>query len=137
MKFRCKVAQMRTCLVLVLLLGCGKASEKVTREQCSQVADHIASVIVEHYSSHADELWELIHQQSAKSDLPPTVTKDNFKAYLATPEGRTWSMQALGAARVGTEGVIDKCVAEASPAQVRCLLATKTREDVTACDQPK
>jgi hypothetical protein len=137
MKFRCKVHQMRTALVLVLVVGCGKPSDKVTREQCSHVADHVASVIVNHYTMRSDELWELIHHDNNPSDLPASVTKDNFKSYLATPEGRTWSMQALGAARVGTEGVIDKCIAEATPKQVNCLLATKTRDDVAACDQAK
>jgi hypothetical protein len=117
--------------------GCGSKGEKVTREQCSKVADHVATVIIDHYTTHSDELWELMHAQPNQSDLPPNVTKDNFKAYLATPEGKTWSMKALGAARTGTEGVIDKCVAEASPKQVKCLLAAKTREDVTACDQAK
>jgi hypothetical protein len=137
MKFRCMFDQMRTALVLVLLLGCGKPADKVTRDQCSKVADHVASIIVDHYTAHPDELWDLIHQQDKPSDLPPTVTKESFKSYLATPEGKTWSMQALGAARSGTEAVIDKCVAEATPSQVKCLLAAKSREDVNACDQAK
>jgi hypothetical protein len=132
---------MRTCLVLGLVIfgvtSCAKGDSKVTREQCSHVADHVATVIIDHYTTHADELWDLIHATEAKSDLPASVTKDNFKAYLATPEGKTWSMKALGAARVGTEGVIDKCVAEATPKQVSCLLAAKTRDDVTACDRAK
>jgi hypothetical protein len=117
--------------------GCASKAETVTREQCSTVADHIAEVIVAHYTTHPDELWDLIHSQDKPTDLPPNITKQDFAAYLATPEGKTWSMTALGAARTGTEGVIDKCVAEASPKQVKCLLATKTREDVTACDRAK
>ena len=83
--------------------GCGKSSDKVTREQCAKVADHIADLIVDHYRAHPDELWDGMTAQPGETGLPPNITKDNFKAYLETPEGKTWMMQRHGQARSGTE----------------------------------
>jgi hypothetical protein len=124
---------------LVLLVSCGNnPSEKVTREDCSKVADRLASVIADHWMAHPDELWDLTHRSPDQpSDLPPTVTKETFKDYLATPEGKTWSMQALGWARTGTEDGIEPCMQHATPKQVKCFLAAKTKDDVTACDKAK
>ena len=124
-------------VVLVLLVSCGNKPKKVTREQCSQVADHIADLIIDHYTAHPDELWDGMTAEPGDTGLPATVTKQTFKAYLDTPEGKTWLMQRRGQARTGTEAGIDQCVAQATPAQVSCLLAAKTREDVTACDKGK
>jgi hypothetical protein len=137
MKFRCTVGEMRTWIVLVLLVGCGNKSDKVTREQCAKVADHIADLIVDHYAAHPDELWDGMTAEPGQTGLPADVTKDNFKAYLATPEGKTWMMQRHGQARSGTEHGIEPCVQSATPKQVNCLLAAKSRDDVAACDKAK
>jgi len=124
-------------IVLVLCVSCGNKSEKVTRAQCAKVADHIADLIIEHFAAHPDELWDAVTGQPGETGLPEAVTKETFKAYLDTPEGKTWLMQRHGQARSGTESGIADCVAKATPKQVSCLLAAKSRDDVTACDQAK
>lgn len=121
-------------ILLVLLVSCGDKREKVTREQCSKVADHIAGLIMTHYTTHPDELWDGMSDPYS-TGIPNTVTKESFEAFLASPEGKTWSMQRHGQVRSSTEAGIDACVKDATPALVRCLLATKTREDVGACDK--
>ncbi len=122
---------------LVLVVSCGnKGSEKVTRQDCEKVADHIAGLIIDHYRAHPDELWDEM-AATKKDALPAGVTKETFKAYLDTPEGKTWMMQAQGAARSGTEQGIEPCMQHATPTQVTCLLAAKTKADVTACDKAK
>jgi hypothetical protein len=127
---------MRIALVLVLAAACAKSSsDKVTREQCSRVADHIAEIIVEHYAAHPDEFWDALTAEPGDTGVPKTVTKETFKVFLDSPEGKTWMMQRHGQARTGTENGIDPCVQHATRKQVDCLLAAKTKDDVTACDK--
>jgi len=126
---------MRLGIVLVLVLGCGSKREQVTREQCRQVADHIADIIIDHYAAHPDELWDAITAEPGDTGVPQAVTKESFKAFLDSPEGKTWLMQRHGQARSGTEAGIQPCVEKASAKLVKCLLAAKTHEDVTACDK--
>ncbi|HEY5925303.1 MAG TPA: hypothetical protein VIV11_26650 [Kofleriaceae bacterium] len=125
---------MRLAIVLVLLFGCQKSPrEKVTREQCNQVADHIAKLIIDYFASHPDEMWD---GMAAPHDtgIPKTVTKETFKPFLDSPEGKTWLLQRQGQVRSSAEAGIQPCLDTASPKLVRCLLATKTREEVVACD---
>jgi len=124
-------------IALACSYGCSKKSESVTGEQCSKVADHIADLIIDHYATHPDELWDGMTAEPGDTGLPKTVTKETFKAFLDSPEGKTWMMQRRGQARSGTEKGIDQCVQHATPKQVQCLLAAKTRDDVTACDKAK
>jgi hypothetical protein len=125
-------------IVLVgALAGCSSKSEKVTREQCSKVADHIADLLIEHYRTHPDELWDGMTAEPGETGVPKTVTKETFKAYLDSPEGKTWLMQRQGQARSGTEAGIKPCVDNATPKQVKCLLAAKSRDDVNACDSAR
>jgi hypothetical protein len=124
-------------IALVLVVSCGNNGERVTREQCAKVADHVANLIIDHYVAHPDEFWDGITAEPGDPGLPTTVTKQTFKAYLDSPEGRTWLLQRRGQARTGTEQGIDGCVKNAKPKQVRCLLAAKSRDDVSACDQAK
>ena len=123
--------------ILVLLVSCGDKSSHVTRAQCGKVADHIADLIIDHYASHPDELWDGMTAEPGDTGLPKAVTKQTLKAYLETPEGKTWLMQRRGQARTGTEAAVDQCVEHATPALVACLLSAKTRDDVTACDKAK
>jgi hypothetical protein len=87
-------------LVLVVS-SCNKKSEKVTREQCNAVADHIAEVIITHYSSKPDELWDGM-ETPHETGIPASVTRETFAAWLATPEGKTWTMQRHGQVRAMT-----------------------------------
>ena len=123
-------------ILLVLVVSSCNKPQKVTREQCSAVADHIAEVIINHYSSKPVELWDGMGTPQ-ETGVPEAVTRETFAAWLASPEGKTWTMQRHGQVRSGTEAGIDLCVQKATPKQVSCLLAAKTRDDVTACDAPK
>jgi hypothetical protein len=138
MKFRCRVSQMRLgsslWIVLVLLVSCGNKADKVTREQCNAVADHITEVIMAHYSSRPDELWDGMGEPH-ETGVPAAVSRESFATWLASPEGRTWTMQRHGQVRSATEAGVEPCVEAATPALVRCLLAAKSREDINACDQ--
>lgn len=123
------------CVALELLVSCGGKDQKVTREDCSKVADHIADLIMDHMQSHPDELWAQVQGQD--TGLPATVTKETLPDFMQTPEGKTWLLQRRGFTRSGVEQGIDKCVEKASRKQVDCLLKAKSREDVTACDSVK
>ena len=125
------------CVVLVLLVSCGDKSPRVTRDQCAKVADHIADLIMEHYTAKPDELWDGMTVEPGDTGVPKSVTKETFKDFLATPEGKTWLMQRKGAVRSAAEAGVEPCVASATQKQVTCLLAAKSRDDVTACDQNK
>ena len=127
---------MRIAIVLVLVLGCGKSGKpepKVTREQCNQVADHIAKLIIDYFASQPAEMWDGM-SDPYETGVPKTVTKETFKAFLDSPEGKTWLLQRHGQVRSSAEAGIQPCIDTASPALVRCLLATKTREEIVACD---
>jgi hypothetical protein len=114
-------------------VGCGdKAPAKATRAECMQVAEHIADLIMDHFTKNPDEWWDSF--EGTDSGLPPTVQKATFKAYLDTPEGKTWLMQRRGNTLSGTKEGVDTCVAQASRALAACLIAAKSKDDVVACD---
>lgn len=121
-------------IALVLVVSCGNRDGKVTREDCTKVADHIADLIMDHFATHPDEL---LTQAGSNSGLPAGSTKESLPAFFASPEGRTWLLQRRGLVRTGVEDGIDKCVTTANRKQVTCLLAAKSRDDVTACDSAK
>jgi hypothetical protein len=124
-----------SCVALELLVSCGGSAQKVTREDCAKVADHISDLIMDHMESHPDELWAQVEGQ--ETGLPKDVTKETLPQFMDTPEGKTWLLQRRGFTRTGVEQGIDTCVQKASRKQVNCLLAAKSREDVTACDSVK
>jgi hypothetical protein len=122
-------------LLCVVLAGCGSKDDKVTRDDCAKVADHIADLIMDHMEAHPDELWEQVKDQ--QTGLPPAVTKETLPQFMQTPEGKTWLLQRRGFTRSGVEEGIDSCVQKATRKQVSCLLAAKSRDAVTACDSAK
>jgi hypothetical protein len=127
---------MRLGLVLcVVLAACGSKDTKVTRDDCANVANHIADLIMDHMQAHPDELWEQVKDQ--QTGLPPAVTKETLPQFIETPEGKTWLLQRRGNTRSGMEQGIDTCVQTATRKQVSCLLAAKSRDAVTACDSVK
>lgn len=123
------------CVALELLVSCGGNEKKVTREDCTKVADHIADLILDHMQAHPDELWAQVDGQ--ETGLPKDVTKETLPQFISTPEGKTWLLQRRGFTRSGVEQGIEPCVQKASRKQVDCLLKAKSREDVTACDSVK
>jgi hypothetical protein len=120
----------------VLLVSCGNKGEtKVTRDDCNKVADHMAELMIEHYTAAPDDLW--LELEGKDAGLPATVTKETLPAFLASPDGKTWLVQRRGFVRSAMEKGVDSCVTKASRKQVDCLLAAKSREAVTACDSVK
>jgi hypothetical protein len=127
-----------TSIVFGILVSCGGSKDqKVTREDCAKVADHIAEVMIADYAKQPDVLWDAVHAEEAEPDLPATVTKESFKGYLDSPEGKTWLMKRHAEIRTGTEMAIDGCMQKATRKDITCLLASKTRDDVVACDKAK
>ena len=122
-------------LLCVVLAGCGSKDTKVTREDCTKVADHISDLIMDHMQTHPDELWEQVKDQ--QTGLPASVTKESLPQFMQTPEGKTWLVQRRGYTRTGVEQGIDTCVQKATRKEVSCLLAAKSRDAVTACDSAK
>src|SRR5438445_11885221 len=90
-------------ILLVLVVSCGNkgGTDGVTREDCAKVADHLAEVMIDHYTAHPDELWAQV--EGKDTGLPATVTKDSFGTYLGSPEGKTWLIQRRGFVRSAME----------------------------------
>lgn len=125
-------------ILLVLVVSCGNKGEKVTREQCSEVADHLARVRLDDAATHPDVWWDDMAAGSADTELPKTVTRESFGAFLASPEGKTWLFKRHGAVRAEMEQGIDaSCMKKATQKTIDCLLAAKTHDDVQACDKVK
>lgn len=115
--------------------GCKSKSDKPTREQCTRVAEHIADLIIEHYAANAEQWYDAVTAEEGDTGIPPAVQRASFKAWLDTPEGKTWTLQRRGNTLTGVQQGIDPCVEKATQAQVTCLLAAKSKDDVVACDR--
>ncbi len=118
-----------------LALGCKEKSTKPTRDECIQVAEHIADLIIAHYAANAEQWFDAVASEGGETGIPATVTRETFKTWLDSPEGKTWKLQRRGNTLTGVHTGVEPCVEKATKAQVRCLLAAKSREDVLACDQ--
>ena len=120
-----------------LSLGCKKEPPpKPTREECTQAAEHIADLIMADYDAAPDAFWDEVHTVSEiEVGIPKEVDKRGFRAWLQTPEGQTWRTLRRGQTLVGTQRGIDPCVNEGTQAQVKCLLAAKTKVQVLQCDE--
>lgn len=149
MKIRCKVADMRSYLssrsgrfatiglVIWTLFGCGKPSEKATREDCQKVAEHIADLVIADKAANPDLLWDALHASPGETGIPDTVDKGGFRTWINTAEGKTWMMQRRGQTLAGTQEGIEPCLERALKTDIHCLLATKTKADVDACDKAR
>ncbi len=124
---------------MVLALGCGdKKSPAATREECSQVAEHIADLIIADAKANPEALWDALAEAgSGDSGIPADVTKPVFKLWLDSTQGQTWMMQRRGQTLSGTQQGIDTCTKHATHDQVTCLLGSKTKVDVEACDRAR
>ncbi len=117
-----------------LAFGCQRSPAKPSRAECTQVAEHIAELIISHYTAHPTEWFAAVEAEEGDSGLPPELTQETFAGYLATEPGKTWLLMRRGQTLAGTQQGIDLCVSNATKAQAHCLLAAKTRDDVVACD---
>lgn len=123
---------------MLLALGCGdKKSAAATREECAQVAEHIADLIIAEAAANPDALWDALHAGSGDSGIPADVSKPVFKLWLDSTKGQTWMMQRRGQTLSGTQMGIDACTKNATRQQVKCLLGAKTKVDVEACDRAR
>lgn len=146
MKFRCNVAEMRRAasfvvavgLGLCVAFGCGdreSATRKATYQECANAAEHIAALMIAEETAKPDELWERMHAGDGDSGIPEHVTKEGFASWLASPEGKTWSMQAHGHVLSGTQRGIESCTKKATKQDIDCLIKTTSKSEVDACDQ--
>lgn len=125
-------------ILLILVVSCSDKTKNVTREDCTKVADHMAQVRIDDQVAHPDDWWDGMAASGEDTGMPKTVTRESFSAFLATPEGKTWLFKRHGAVRAEMEQGIDaSCMKKATPKTIECLLATKTHDDVTACDKVK
>jgi hypothetical protein len=120
----------------LLALACGSKGEAVvTRADCMKVSEHIADLIIADAKANPDAMWDMIHTGGGDTGIPDDVVKSQFKAWLDTAQGQTWMMQRRGQTLAGAQQGIDTCVQNANRALVKCLLASKTKTDVEACDR--
>lgn len=115
--------------------GCKDKHPKPTREECTQVAEHIADLIIAHYAANAEQWYDAVIAEGGDTGIPPAVQREHFKGWLDTPEGKTWTLQRRGNTLTGVQQGIEPCVQKATKAQVRCLLAAASKDEVVACDR--
>lgn len=143
-KFRCKVSKMRWGFRRGFAIGCvmwtcfacnDKAATTPSRADCQKVAEHIADIIVAEAVADPPALFDRVGASGGETGIPATVTRDGFKAWLETPEGKTWMMQRRGQTLAGTQQGVNSCVEKGTKATVDCLLVAKSKSDVDACDR--
>lgn len=117
-----------------LAFGCQSSPSKPTREECSKVGEHIAELIIAHYTANPQEWFEAVAAEPGDSGIPNEIDKTTFGAFLATEPGKTWLLQRRGQTLSGVQQGVDLCVDNATRPQTQCLLAAKSRDDVVACD---
>jgi hypothetical protein len=116
-------------------IGCRSKPTQPTRDECSKVAEHIAELIIAHYLANPQEWFEAVAAEPGDTELPKEIEKTTFEAFLATEPGKTWLLKRRGQTLSGVQQGIDPCVENATRAQVKCLLAAKSKTDVAACDE--
>jgi hypothetical protein len=101
------------------------------------VSENIAGIILKEKTDRAEEWFDAIKAapDASNSGLPADLPRTAFKLWLDSPEGRTWLMQRRTNLLVGVQQGIEGCVENATKAQVKCLLAAKSKDDVGVCDQ--
>jgi hypothetical protein len=117
-------------IVLVLLVSC----EDSKQIRCRQAVDHVADLLIEGLLEHPDQLWDAVHAEPGDPGIPTVYRKATFQAFLDSPDGKAWLERRHAGARAGTRKMIDRCVEQASAAQIQCMLDAKTRAQVQACD---
>jgi len=125
-------------VVMLVALGCGskKSKPRATRDDCLQVADHTADMLVEYLVAHPDMFWDGVHNNPGDTGIPPDVTKETFPQFLASPDGKAWVEKRHVRTREGLrdEADIKKCTGVQTKKWVACMLASSKPEDGAACD---
>jgi len=126
---------------LVLAFGCGKKPpDKVTREQCVAVRDHVVELILQHYIGHGPETFDGLDRSDAATmvGLPPGVKRETFGPWLASEAGKPWLANAR-ARLVGGTGLTDtveKCVKRGTATHIACWQGATTMEIFQRCPTP-
>ena len=118
-----------------LAFGCQSKPAKPSRDECAKAGEHIAELIIAHYLANPSEWFEAVAAETGDTGLPKEIDKATFGPFLTTEPGKTWLLQRRGQTLSGVQQGIDPCVQNATKAQVQCLLATKSKADVVACDE--
>lgn len=112
-------------------------SGKPTNEECAAVGENIAGIILKDKIDHAEAWFDEIKAapDANQSGLPGDLPRAAFKLWLDSPQGRTWLMKRRTNMLVLVQQAVAGCVEDATKAQVKCLMAAKTKDDVGVCDQ--
>lgn len=129
-------------LITVTALGCGKkaAPEKVTREQCVAVRDHVVELIIQHYVAHPAETFDGLDRSDTATmvGIPVGTTRDSFGAFLSSDSAKTWlgNARARLVAGTGLTDTVDKCARRGKPEHVACWMGATTMEIFQRCPTP-
>lgn len=130
------------CLV-VLSLGCGSkrgAADKVTREQCVAVRDHVVDLILAHYIAHPAETFDGLDRSDIATmvNIPQGTTRDSFGAFVTSESGKQWlgNARARLVAGTGLTDTVERCAHRGKPTHVACWLGATTMETFQRCPTP-
>jgi hypothetical protein len=129
-------------LVAVTALACSKkpAADKVTREQCVAVRDHVVELIVKHYLAHPEETFDGLDRSDTATmvGIPVGTTRESFGAFLASDAGKPWlgNARARLVAGTGLTDTVDKCVRRGKPEHIACWMGALTMEIFQRCPTP-
>ena len=131
-------------LVVVIAVGCSKkpaAPEKVTREQCVAVRDHVVDLIIEHYKANGPETFDGLDRSDVATmvGIPPGVTRETFGPFLASGAAQQWvgNARARLVAGPGIGDTVEKCVQRGTPTHITCWMTALTMEIFQRCPTPQ
>jgi len=130
-------------LVTIVGFGCGKrqpAGQKVTREQCVVVRDHVVDLIIQHYIANGPETFDGLDRSDAATmvGIPPGVAREKFGAFLASGAAKQWlaNTRTRLVAGAGLSDAVDKCVQRGTPTHIECWMGASTMEIFQRCPTP-
>ena len=129
--------------VVVFELGCGTkqaAPEKVTREQCVAVRDHVVDLIIAHYKANGPETFDGLDRGDAATmvGIPAGTTRETFGRFLASEVATQWlgNARARLVAGAGLGDTVEKCAKRGTPTHISCWMGATTMEIFQRCPTP-
>lgn len=130
-------------LVTILAFGCSKkqpAAQKVTREQCVAVREHVVELIIQHYIANGPETFDGLDKSDVATmvGIPPGVTREKFGPFLASGAAEQWLANARArlVAGTGLSDTVEKCAQRGTPTHIACWLGASTMEIFQRCPTP-
>ncbi len=130
-------------LVVILALGCGKkqsAADKVTRDDCLAVRDHVVDLIIKHYIANGAETFDGLDRSDAATmvGIPPGVAREKFGVFLASGAAEQWlaSTRARLVAGAGLGDTVEKCAQRGTSTHIACWMEAQTMEIFQRCPTP-